>query len=354
MKKGAFFVVGILAAALTFGIILAGCDNWFNPDPDPNPNPNPNSNPSDYGGGGGDTFVAVTNITGVPTVAVKGVPLLLTGTAVPSNATNRTIVWSGAGVSDGALTATSAGSCTVTATIVNGASKSSPYTKAFTITVYDAGSGGANPFGANETPYIWAMDNTGGSVYVTVTDTSWAATADGAPYNTGTYARIEGTEKAARWTVSEGTETGTTGLGIILENGTLLVANFVNEYSDMNGRFTKLDTDLTLEGTWETSERVSGKYARMVVSSGEFVEYLSDNGSDWEEIVRGTYSGTNPAACTFTEVNLRVYGGKVDTWKSWNELTSNQKKDFGGSETFTAIIYTNRIEVMGKFVLQKQ
>ena len=36
-------------------------------------------------------FVSVTDITDVPTTATAGTPLALTGTAVPSNATNRMI-----------------------------------------------------------------------------------------------------------------------------------------------------------------------------------------------------------------------------------------------------------------------
>jgi hypothetical protein len=86
--------------------------------------------------------VAVTGITGVPETVTVGVPLTLSGTVKPSNATNKTITWSvktgNAGIAnDNKLTATAAGTVTVTATISNG-SISGNYTKDFDITIIPA------------------------------------------------------------------------------------------------------------------------------------------------------------------------------------------------------------------------
>lgn len=87
-------------------------------------------------------FVAVTGITGVPTTATVGTDLTLTGTVAPTDATNQTIAWSvkdagttGATVNGSTLSATAAGTVTVTATITNGLTASSNYTQDFTITV---------------------------------------------------------------------------------------------------------------------------------------------------------------------------------------------------------------------------
>jgi uncharacterized repeat protein (TIGR02543 family) len=73
-----------------------------------------------------DGFVAVTDITGVPTAAVASVPLTLTGTATPADATRKTITWSvkdagttGASITGNTLMATAAGSVTVTATVAS-------------------------------------------------------------------------------------------------------------------------------------------------------------------------------------------------------------------------------------------
>ena len=91
-----------------------------------------------------ETFVPVTDITSVPDNAVAGTPLTLTGTVVPSDATNQTIVWSisasdtgttGASISGAAFTATAAGTATITATIANGTAVGTDYTQDFTITV---------------------------------------------------------------------------------------------------------------------------------------------------------------------------------------------------------------------------
>jgi len=92
---------------------------------------------------GKPTFVAVTDIIDVPTTATVDSALTLSGMVIPSNATNKTIVWSvqeagttGATVTDGSmLNATAAGVVTVRATIINGTSASSNYLQDFDITV---------------------------------------------------------------------------------------------------------------------------------------------------------------------------------------------------------------------------
>jgi hypothetical protein len=90
-----------------------------------------------------DDFVAVAGISDVPSTVQVGSSLTLAGTVLPSNATNKTIVWTvkdagttGAAIADDStLTTTAAGTVTVTATIENGASESAPYTKDFNIAV---------------------------------------------------------------------------------------------------------------------------------------------------------------------------------------------------------------------------
>jgi len=88
-------------------------------------------------------FVAVTDIIDVPTTATVDSALTLSGTVIPSNATNKTIVWSvqdagstGATITEGdILNTTAAGVVTVRATIINGTSASSNYLQDFDITV---------------------------------------------------------------------------------------------------------------------------------------------------------------------------------------------------------------------------
>jgi hypothetical protein len=84
----------------------------------------------------------VTDITDVPDTATAGINRTLTGTVSPANATNQTITWSvkdagttGASISGYTLSTTAAGTVKVTATVVNGATASSNYTKDFDITV---------------------------------------------------------------------------------------------------------------------------------------------------------------------------------------------------------------------------
>ncbi len=93
-----------------------------------------------YSGG----FTAVTTIVNVPTAATVNTPLTLTGTVVPEDATNKTIVWSladgggiatGATVENGVFQASSAGMATVLATIEDGIAAGEPYTQGFDISV---------------------------------------------------------------------------------------------------------------------------------------------------------------------------------------------------------------------------
>jgi hypothetical protein len=93
---------------------------------------------------GGAAFVPVTNITGVPSSATAGTPLTLNGTVVPSNADNKTIVWTvenagttGAAIAGNTLSTADTGTVVVRATIVNGAGAGVDYTKDFTINVKD-------------------------------------------------------------------------------------------------------------------------------------------------------------------------------------------------------------------------
>ena len=99
-------------------------------------------------------FVEVTDITGVPSSATVGKALSLTGTAAPSGATNKDITWTlkdagdtGATLNGSSLTATDVGTVIVTASVADGKVASSPFTKDFTITVKEAGSGGGSGYG---------------------------------------------------------------------------------------------------------------------------------------------------------------------------------------------------------------
>lgn len=102
-------------------------------------------------------FVPVTDITGVPDTATMGTTLLLTGTVIPNDATNKAILWSvkdarttGVVINGNILSTAAAGTVTVTATIVNGLTASADYTHDFEINIkqtytltINAGTGGS-------------------------------------------------------------------------------------------------------------------------------------------------------------------------------------------------------------------
>jgi hypothetical protein len=112
-----------LGLVLVFGLLLTGC-------------PQPTDDAS---------FIPVKEITDVPDMAELGTPLPLSGTVIPEDATNQTVVWSvktqgttGATLSDGnKLNSTAAGTVTVTATITNGKAEGTAFIQDFLITVSD-------------------------------------------------------------------------------------------------------------------------------------------------------------------------------------------------------------------------
>jgi endoglucanase len=155
-------------------------------------------------------FIPVSNIIGVPTTTTAGTDLALIGLVEPSDATNKTIAWSiattnnlnGATVVNGVLKTTAAGTATVTATVVNGATTTTDYTKNFTITVTD--------------PPITFIPVTN------ITDVLTTVTAGTDVPNLplgGTVVPSNATNKTIVWSIADAGTTGAT----IVNNGTLKV-----------------------------------------------------------------------------------------------------------------------------------
>jgi endo-1,4-beta-xylanase len=96
-----------------------------------------------------DTFVAVTNITGVPMGGTAGSEInLAVATVVPDNADNQIIVWTvksagatgvtTAGIVNGKFTPANPGTLTLTATIAGGSAADTAFVKDFTIAIAPA------------------------------------------------------------------------------------------------------------------------------------------------------------------------------------------------------------------------
>jgi hypothetical protein len=90
------------------------------------------------------TYVPVEDIIDVPDTAIVGVPLLLTGTVIPENATHQNIIWSvfhagstGATITENALHTNSTGVVILTATI-NETLVGTSFTKIFVIEVKES------------------------------------------------------------------------------------------------------------------------------------------------------------------------------------------------------------------------
>ncbi|MCL1817272.1 MAG: hypothetical protein FWG43_06705, partial [Clostridiales bacterium] len=79
-----------------------------------------------------EDFIPVADITDVPDTAIAGIPLTLSGTVLPSDATNQAIIWSikdagttGATIEGDTFNTIATGTAIVTATIKNGLKSSS-------------------------------------------------------------------------------------------------------------------------------------------------------------------------------------------------------------------------------------
>jgi len=160
-------------------------------------------------------FVAVTGITGVPSGSAIG-SLTLSASVEPSNATNKTIVWSikssgttGATLSGSTLKTTAAGTVTVTGTIANGKAVGTPYTQDFPITItttntfiavtgiYDVPttasvgnltlSGSVEPYNATNKTIVWSVKSPG-TTGATISGNTLATTAAGTVTVTATIA----------------------------------------------------------------------------------------------------------------------------------------------------------------------
>jgi len=172
----------------------------------------------------GVQMVIVTLATGiidVPAEIIAGSPLVLTGTVVPFDATNRIITWSvvnagttGAAVNgSNVLTTSDTGAVVVRATIVNGILDGVNFTKDFTITV--------NPPHIPVTNIMGVPAETNAGILLVLT---------------GTVAPVNSTFKAIIWSVVDAGTTGAiiNGNGLnALAAGTVVVrATIINGISD--------------------------------------------------------------------------------------------------------------------------
>jgi hypothetical protein len=191
--------MGMLVMVLTSAVVFVRCVNLKGTNPD-----------------GGDTFVAVTDITGGPETATVGMPLTLTATVAPADATDQTIVWSvkgrgatGAEITGSSLSAAANGYAVVTGTIANGKAEGTPFTRDFIIqvnrfvtvaefvnwtAVAEVGEPLAlnnrfwvNPVNASDRTITWTLKDAG-NTGATITGNVLTATAMGDAIITGTVA----------------------------------------------------------------------------------------------------------------------------------------------------------------------
>ena len=224
-------------------------------------------------------FVAVTNITNVPTTATAGEDLTLTGTVSPDDATNQTITWSvkdagttGAVIDEDTLSTNAAGTVKVTATVENGASATTNFAKDFDITVNAA---------------FVPVSN--------ITNVPTSVTAGEDLTLTGTVSPANATNQAVAWSVKDAGTTGavidedtlsTNAAGTVkvtatVENGASATTNFAKDFDiTVNAAFVPVSNitnvptsvtageDLTLTGTVSPANATNQAIAWSVKDAG--------------------------------------------------------------------------------------
>ena len=192
-------------------------------------------------------FVPVTGIEDVPDVIILGTDMELTGTVVPSNSDNRTIVWSvkddggtGASIdSSGNLSVTASGIVTVTATVANGLTPTSDYTEDFEITVFVPVTG--------------------------ITGVPGSVAAGDELQLTGTVVPSDADNRTIIWSISDGVSTGATLVGNTLTAaypGTVVVTATIANGLAPGSDYTE-DFSITVETVRVTS--ITGVPATMSV-----------------------------------------------------------------------------------------
>jgi len=277
MKKNFSY---ILTVALISATTFAGCDK----------------SPKDD-----DDFIAVTDITGVTTAAEINKPVTLTATVSPTDATNKTIVWTvkdagstGITIASGnTLTATAAGTVTVTATIANGLTKNSPFVRDFIISVKPA----------EEMPTIT-------DVMVAPTTASIAKGGTQTFTATITGTKLEETHKTVNWTVTGGTKAATA----ITAAGVLTVAE------------DETAASLTVKATSTVDNNKSGT-ATVTVTEGN----ISERG-------QGLYIGNS-----LTPVNLSSTPGDTFLEKAMRYI------NYGANNTTYTLVIGEDISYSGQW-----
>jgi hypothetical protein len=270
-----------------------------------------------------NTFVAVTDITGVPTEGTQETALDLSGvTVTPADATKKIIVWSVAAdsginaanvtIAGQTVTPQTAGTLKLTATIAGGGTDSANYTKTFTVTVTSnfvavtditnvpetaymnvetvLNSAKVNPDNAADKTIVWTVKTAGGTGVTNddLADQKFTPTAAGTLVLTATIAKgkAEGTEAftadftitvsavddrqplAGTVSISGNAEAGAT---LSAENAANTLTNEVGvpSYVWQWGESASGPWDPIAEATGETYILVDadvGKYVRVIVS----------------------------------------------------------------------------------------
>jgi len=160
--------------------------------------------------------ISVTNITDLPTTVKEGIPLELTGTVKPDNATNKTIIWeveddgtTGAIITDNLFLAEKEGTAKISATIKDGVLLGIDYSQEFSIIVSGVGISADNPNESNIKVYpnpasgVVHIKTSNGiiseirlfSVDGRLLDTFYSSEIDMSPYSAGIYYLQAGGEK---------------------------------------------------------------------------------------------------------------------------------------------------------------
>ncbi len=248
------------------------------------------------------TFVAVTDILGIPTTGTTGTPLTLSPIVVPAGASYQTVKWttdSGSIADDKILTVQKDGTVHLTATIENGKEIGTAFTKNFTI-VFSSG-------GGSDTPNPPAPTEKGSVTGITSAADSVAQ--GGSLELTATGSHLSG--KTINWSISGNS------------NGTSL-SSTVGEKVTLNVATTQSTTGKITVKAWVKDDQAEANAAIKEIT----VTANSNPPAPNKAAVKGIQASTEQTAATTTipvvqgnRVTLKATGenleatGKTVNWK---------------------------------------
>ncbi|MDR2053442.1 MAG: InlB B-repeat-containing protein [Treponema sp.] len=370
MKKNKLFLLGMLAALLTFNLVLAGCDNPAGSDDDDDDNTSGNK----------QTWTVTFDVNdGTPAAQPLEIPKGGKINRTPTTPTKDGFVFDAWCTDQGGTTKWDFSSA-VTGDMTLYAGWTEVPAGSFAVTFEANGGSSVSGQVKKSGDKITAVTTTrDGYDFVAwykeaAFTTQWNFTTDTVTGNITLYAKWTAKSYTITYVLNDGTNAANAPASYTAEDAVTLptptrtgytfggwyanaglsgsaVTEIPKGSAENKTFYAKWTADSkggddAFKGTWVSDDN----FVRLEASDGSFKQYLVSNS---KEVVRGTYTVSgNTVTVNMTQINTVMFGG-ADTWVSWADLSSEYREYIGGSETWQITIVGNSF-TSGDTTLTKQ